>query len=231
LTSPQARVVEMVGPAGSGKTTLVRALKRQHPPLVTGIRLSKLRLAPYFVAHGLLLLPTYLLRHRDSRWLSRRELRAMAYVKAWHRALSRQHRASCVTVFDHGPVFRLVRLRTFGPELVRSGPFTRWWESALAEWSTMLDAIVWLDAPDEALAQRIQSRQERHRMKAETEDDIRGFLAKYRESYTQVLSELETIRPIPILRFRTDELSAEAIADAVSRDLDLAACVLRESQA
>lgn len=225
---PPVRVIEILGPAGSGKTTLVRALTRQHPPLVTGIRLSKLALAPHFAASALRLLPGYVTRYRQDRWLSRRELRAMAYVSAWHACLSRRDAAPGVTLFDHGPIFRLVRLRGFGPELVRGEAFGRWWRKTLAEWAPLLDVVVWLDAPDDALMQRIHSRPEWHRMKAEADRDLRRFLARYRECYEQVLSELGRIRAPRVLEFRTDLRSAEEIAEAVLRELDLGTGALRE---
>ena len=222
------RVIEIVGPAGSGKTTLVRALTRRHPPFVTGVRLSKLSLAPYFAANALRLLPSYVAHYRHSRWLSRRELRAMTYVNAWHRWLRRQNAARGVTIFDHGPIFRLVRLRAFGPELVGGEAFGRWWRSALAEWAAILYVVVWLDAPDDALAQRIQSRQDWHRLKAESDSDLRRFLVRYREGYEHVLSELMAIRPPRVLEFRTDQLPADEIAEAVVRDLDLGPGIPRE---
>ena len=213
--SRRVRLIEIVGPAGSGKTTLVRALRQRYPRLVVGVALSKLRLAPHFAANALRLLPAYLSRHRDSRWLSRRELRAMAYVNGWHRALSGERSSEGLTVFDHGPVFRLVRLRTFGPQLVQSDAFRRWSAKAVRDWAAMLDTVVWLDAPDEALVQRIQSRPDWHRVKTASPAAIREFLQRYRECYREVMAELLAIREIRVLEFRTDERSADELAEAL----------------
>jgi thymidylate kinase len=219
------RLIEIVGPAGSGKTTLVRALRQRHPPLVAGVTLSKLRLAPHVAANALRLLPAYLARHRNTRWLDRRELRAMAYVNAWYRAVKGRRGADGVLVFDHGPVFRLVRLRAFGPKLVLSDAFRRWSKAAIHDWATALDTVVWLDAPDEALAQRIQSRPDWHRVKSASDAEIRGFLSRYRECYREVMSELLAIRAIRVLEFRTQEQRAEDIAETLLRALDLASGV------
>jgi thymidylate kinase len=221
-TRRPVRVIELVGPAGAGKTTLMRALRRRNPRLGEGVRVSKIQLIPFFVDNTRLLLPTYLRHHRGTRWLTWRETRAMMYVNAWHHYLTRrEHDRDAVTLLDHGPVFRLTRLREFGPQLTRSEVFESWWQAALNQWAIRLEAIVWLDATDEILVERIRSRAAWHRVKRGREADIRRFLTRYRACYEQVLSRLTAIRPPRVLRFDTGLGSADEIAEAVLAALDL----------
>ena len=58
---PQHRplVVELIGPAGSGKTTLARALCRRND-IATGIELSRSEHVPHVMRHSLLLLPAFI---------------------------------------------------------------------------------------------------------------------------------------------------------------------------
>jgi hypothetical protein len=112
-------VVEVIGPAGSGKTTLATALCRR-PEITAGIELSRASHVPHLIHHTLLLLPVFLLVRGDGGWLTRKEMRSMTYLRAWPRQLTRTPAERAVTILDHGPVFRLARLRAFGPRITRS---------------------------------------------------------------------------------------------------------------
>jgi shikimate kinase len=211
----RARTIELVGPAGSGKTTLVRALSAL-PAFGADVRtgvacggLDHLRLG---ARHGLRLLPAWL-RSRD-RFLDEKELRSMNYVVGWAEALARAPHAG-LTVFDHGPIFRLARLRSFGPRLTESEAFARWDEAAVARWARLLDAVVWLDAPDAVLAARIDGREELHRMKGEAAAETSRFLAGYRATYEALFSELRAAGGPEPIRIDTSREAPEAIAQRV----------------
>lgn len=215
----RARAIELVGPAGSGKTTLVRALEAAHADVRSGAacgRLDHLRLG---ARHAARLLPAWL-RSRD-RWLDEKELRSMNYVVGWADALERAPRAG-LTVFDHGPIFRLARLRAFGPRLTESPAFARWAEAALRRWAGLLDAVVWLDAPDAVLAARIDGRDEQHRMKGGAAEATGRFLAHYRDTYEALLAELRAAGGPAPLAVDTSREAPEAIAERLVAALGLA---------
>lgn len=182
-------VVELIGPAGSGKTTLARALSRRDD-FAVGLELPRIGHLPHLLHHTLLLLPVFVSVGGEGGWLSWKEMRSMTYVRAWPRELSRPT-GRAVTVLDHGPLFRLARLRAFGPRITRSTPFERWWERSLGIWSEILDVVVALDAPDEVLVNRIRSRDENHRMKTGSRSEAERFLARYRSTYHEILRRLE----------------------------------------
>ncbi len=82
-------------------------------------------------------------------------------------------------------------------------------------WAGRLDAVVWLDAPDEVLARRIRGREKPHRMKACSDEEISAFLARYREAYEGVLSELRAASGLKVIRVSTDAGTPEQIAEEV----------------
>ena len=126
-------------------------------------------------AHAARLLPAWLASREP---LPRREGAALAELRgrAGRRASSAARAAAALAVFDHGPLFRIARLRAFGPRLVESAAFRRWSEAAVRRWARLLDAVVWLDAPDALLAERIDARDERHRMKGGEAGETQRFL-------------------------------------------------------
>jgi shikimate kinase len=218
----RARAIELVGPAGSGKSTLYRALAAQCDAVTPGVPFGGLGHLRLGLRHAAQLLPAWLAA--QGRWLDEKELRSLNYVVGWAEGLERGAADGAFAVFDHGPIFRLARLRAFGPRLVESAGFARWQQAAVARWARLLGAVVWLDAPDALLAARIDGRDERHRMKGGADVDTRRFLARYRAAYDALLAELAAAgAPAPI-RVDTSREAPEAIAARLLATLGFAAC-------
>jgi deoxyadenosine/deoxycytidine kinase len=209
-------VVEVIGPAGAGKTTLLRALSQRSKRIQPDIRPSKMRQFPFFISNTVSLLPTYLRRYRHSRWFNRRETRSMAYVKAGLHVLEQQaSNNGRVIVLDHGPIYRLAFLRALGPEITTSQPYKRWWASLFDQWTATIDIVVWLDAPNVILLERIRARDGWHTVKETGEQEAFEFLTHYRTFLEQTLAEPVTERRITLLHFDTNQESADQIADDV----------------
>lgn len=209
-------VVELIGPAGAGKTTILRALGQRHKKIQLDFHPSKLRQFPFFINNTFSLLPTYLRQYRHSRWFSWRETRSMACLKAGLHALGRQSsNHDTVTVLDHGPIYRLAFLRALGPEITTSQPYERWWASLLNQWTEVITLIIWLDAPNVVLQERIRARNSRHTIKEKPEPEAYAFLNDYRSFLEQTIAEVMADRQVTLLRFDTNDESVNQIVDKI----------------
>lgn len=208
-------LVEIMGPAAAGKTSLVRALCSADQGIRAGLEIGRARFSGALVGKVGPLLPVWVLDHRDDRWFNRREIKSITFLQAWYRELEQQGSNDIIaTIFDHGPVFRLARLKEFGPEITRSATFERWWLACRERWMDVLDLIIWVDAPDEILLQRVAERGHGYLDTASSGEDKHEFLARYRRAFAEILEQGSSNRP-NVLRFRSDRRSVVEIADEV----------------
>lgn len=213
-------LTEILGPAAAGKTTLVRALVARAPDLVVSPRCARWRYLPTVIR----LRRRFLVPGGRAAAPSWRELRAAVYVEAWYDLVRRPSRlAGSSVVFDHGPLFRLVRLRELAPESALDPAYRRWWTEALDRWSDAMDLVVWLDAPTEVLAGRLRARPTPHRLKHGSDGEIAAFLARYRGRYAELLGRLAGRRP-RILPFDTSETGPAPLAEGVLAALGRRRC-------
>ena len=224
LQSRPRRVLEVIGPAGAGKTTLLRALEQRNAAVKAGVTISKQRQFPFVVSNSAVLLWPFLREYRHTRWFSRREARSMAYLKAWLHVLGRQNSAEDgVVVLDHGPLYRLALLREFGPSVTQSKSFRTWWASLFEQWAATLDALVWLDAPNRLLLERIRARDDWHSIKGQAECEAYAYLDRHRAALERIVSEAVRKQSVITLRFDSGTEDIDQIADKVLRTLETAA--------
>jgi len=189
MTRPLRRssVVELLGPAGGGKTTLLMALAR-HDPQVHPIRtlrgLLTLRSA---TRAAISLMPIAAVLFVTAPIFLARNLRLLARLMLFRHIVEGQlaHREG-VVVLDEGPLFLLTRLGT-DYKKQPAAILHRLWQSSIRYWTTRLAGVIWLDAPNSTLVERIRTRTKAHRIKDATEHDTNGFLARYRATYEEVL--------------------------------------------
>ena len=206
-------LIEIAGPAGCGKTTLVEALAAR-----ISFRSGVTSCGPSCLPLALRLLPLlpsgYVWDEFKHGRIPRDTLRSLVYVEAWLLEQSRRDRADTDAVlFDHGPFFRLATIREFGPG--GGAGIRRWWESMRDSWSETMTLVVWLDASDDVLLERIRSRDRDHACKQMGNDEARAWLGRYRDGFDSALAVLEQRRPADIARFDTSSRTPDEIAESL----------------
>lgn len=213
------RIVELVGLAGAGKTTLSKTLGRCHDQ----IRLEeipyfrRIRYLTFFVRSTCLCLPIWLRLNLEgsSRRLTGEEYAVMAILAGWHRLLERPLSQSAqVVVIDQGPVFMLTVLWLYGPESLKRSCGKEWWNRICQQWAETLDAVIWLDAANATLLERIRVRAKWHMLKEESDGEALECLRRYRETYGHVLSLLRANNhDLKVLAFDTARESLDGVVD------------------
>jgi shikimate kinase len=186
-------VVELVGLAGTGKTTLSKALSQRDERIrISGdLTLRKVGHLSIFLRQLPFLLPILLHHRPGSRRFTWDEIKSLAYLQAWPGVLRRaSSTGEQVILLDQGPVFKLATLHAFGPERLKVRDSESWWQQLFEEWACTLDVVIWLTAPTDILVKRINTRQKRHMIKGRNDQEARQFLAQYQASYEHMLSRL-----------------------------------------
>lgn len=182
-------VVEVAGPASAGKSTLARTLQRLDPEILARPRLT----VPQYVLSVPPLLPVLVGLHRPFRGILRKEMKRVVRLGALHRFANRI--TGCRTLlFDEGPVYLLARTLVYGGQKIETRGFARWWKRAIAQWAATLDVVIWLDAPDGTLSNRIVARRRWHRTQSYDDQRRIRFLQSYRAAFSRILDELTAAR-------------------------------------
>lgn len=220
----KARVVEVVGAAGAGKSTLCQALG-EYPNL---FRLDnfpdvrRLENAPFYLRNGLKLIPKLQRLDRSgSRQLSRREFAWLTILHGWPALFRQAGNDGAVIILDQGPIYLMAELLLFGPEYLGKDAAEFLWQDLYKQWCDIITMVVWLDAPDEILFDRIRTRQQDHIVKNESLPVVFGFLERYRRQYEVIMAGLASQASRPkVIRFDTGSLSTQAIARQLPVELN-----------
>ena len=208
-------VAEIIGPAGSGKSTLTQLL-RDKRTVRAGLSVWGLPL-PLLLRTAVLTFPT-LLRLYAYPGLCWDDLKLVIQHNALLQLLRRERNAGhAALLLDEGSLFAIAKLRAFGRNSATADGCEPWLQELLAATAPELDAVIWLDAPDSILAKRIREREKDHRMKNKSDAEIGNHLSLYRSSFERVVEELRRRNGngLEVLRFSTDQLPIEKIADSI----------------
>jgi hypothetical protein len=211
-------LVELVGPAGAGKTAVLRALANE-PQVQAGIRIDRFRYFPHLMGHALPLLPTVLeLARRQPRraWLGALHLVRLRTLPAVLAHAARAHPGQTL-VLDEGPVFSLGRLRVTVQATAADTQLARQWHAELTRWAQRLDLVVWIDADNPVLAMRIRRRDKAHQVKEAGDLATYEFLDRYRRAYREILAQLTAAGRVRVVELNTTHEPVDAAVAAVRR--------------
>lgn len=213
---PAPLLVEFVGLAGAGKSTLVAELQRRDPGITTLQRAKSSEHAPAMVLDAarfapalgaaLLVAPRFVWRN------ARYYLRLEGLRRVTREVLAA---TSGTLVLEHGPVFTLARIAASAGRSVPPAPLHHLARRSLARWALMLNLIVCLDAAPIELARRVRGRSKDHPMRDSSDHVIHDFFGRYGTAYTTVLADLTAVGGPPVLKLRTDRDSVPVLADRV----------------
>ena len=220
----RTKVVEIVGPAGAGKTTLYQALDcyTDFIRLENFPDVRKAADAPFFILNGIQLIPSLLHLYRsNSRQLTRREFAWMSILNGWSDLLRRESNDDKkVIILDQGPVYLLAEMRLFGPEYLRQNTAQPFWQSLYESWGATLDMVVCLDATNDVLLNRLRNRRQEHTVKNQPPMVVFEFLDSYRTEYEFLLSRLTAKKAgLKVLQFDTEQQRPQDIVNQFISEL------------
>jgi hypothetical protein len=206
-------IVELVGPAGVGKSALAERLLARHDV----VRASVWNLPrALLLESGVRSLPQLLRLCIVTRSLPGEELKQIVRLNALRLFVRRRVVGARVVVLDEGPVFALSWLRVFGHPRLQNGRAEPWWRATYAVWAVLLDRLVLLDAPEPVLTSRIRGRHKPADVFRQMADgEIRDLVARYRIAFERVLGGLARAGgPSPVM-LATTETTPGRLGDAV----------------
>jgi shikimate kinase len=210
---PRPLVVELVGAWGAGKSSLVKSL---------AIRDGSVRAAPpvwalpkrLLAIGGLQVLGTVMSLLRRRPRVPWKETRQLMRLRALYHHLEILRRDDCrVVVVEDGPALILSWLREAAHGSSVTGDPPRWWTNVVKRWAEIVDIVVFLDAPQRVLTERVLARAQANPFKGRPESELSAELERSREAYVHVISDLQAYDGPTMVSFRTDQRSIAEITD------------------
>lgn len=195
-----ARIIEIVGIAGSGKSTLTRMIKERNPGWCTDYRLPKMKTMLTQIG-ALLIHAAPVLLYSERGWI-RRNLRILIHMNAIVESLKYEEKEK-VIFFDQGVIFEYASLFNIG---LKNAPieyrdYVK--EKILKRFLELLDVVVFLYAEKEILYERVVSRNSDHRLKNMSKSETIKFFLGYEKVYNEIKYLANQFKEIDVLEMNT----------------------------
>jgi hypothetical protein len=185
-------VLELVGPAGVGKSSVATALQKCGGGAFIQPQASK-ALSSFRFARGAVEVAVPF-ASQFSRIPSRPWYRfaIMAQLRGYQQMMRKWEGQQAVLVLDQGPVYLMSILqRALARDGSDSESFIRYWNETLQYWADRLSLIVNMQASDELLFKRIQSRGTPHPLLGKGKNSAAPFFRRGDESRSSIFALLQ----------------------------------------
>ena len=216
------RIIELVGIAGAGKSTLRQALRQHNEKIQIASTPNKIAYVPTFLKIAFIWFPHYLRKYRDTRWFNSQEIRLICYLETFLSHIRSQNmKNDGISILDPGSVCWLAALQEFGPALMKYPIFQQWWVRKQDEWFSALDVIIWLEVPRDLSLQRIQTREQYHIRKFQSPEIALDSLERMHLWYEKLVFAANQHKNIKIFHYDTSNISTEKIVDELFSTMDI----------
>lgn len=203
------RIVELIGPAGAGKSAVAQRLAREPGVLCTSAWRVPFRALAWGTVSSV---PASLSLMWTARAPLSREVRHIARMRALLNFLDRDELSRYrLIVVDEGAIYTLAWLRVIGHPIFAAARTDPWRRYVAGLWAATLDGVVRLDAADEVLGQRIRARAKAHVLARASDAEVHAFSARYRAAFADVLASLGQSGTLTVRDFRTDQTTPDLI--------------------
>jgi len=213
------RLVELVGPAGAGKTTVAHLLRRPGGGMRAAPGLWSLPRGPLGL-NALRFLPRVLAFYRALPRNAWQEMKQIVRLNTLYQVVGRRNGATGPVLLDEGPVLALGWLTVNGDDRAHRPAFTAWRDAAVARWAAALDVVVVLDAPDAVLARRICERTKPHEVKGRPDGEIIAWVRTFRAALAGAIAALQDAGAVAVVRIDTGNDAPETTAARVRTAVD-----------
>jgi len=182
VSRQRAVVVELVGPAGAGKSTLAKGVTAVDRSVRSGLSLWGLP-RRRLIRSALALLPTMIGAGLKRARLRVGELAQLIRLDALRHVVVHEASRHRIIILDEGPIFALSWLDVFfarTSDRAPPPPPAAWRQRVITDWASLLDVVVFIDPSDIVAATRT----------AQTEDDAVGFSTGFRRALDRAISDL-----------------------------------------
>ena len=213
-------MVEVVGPAGAGKTTIAAALDRRSEAVTVQGPYRSLRRAPLYARSLMAAAPVLVRARGDGRTSRARVANWLVRTEASKGIVAQLLHPGTIVLLDQGPIYTLARADVHGVRW--DGALGRWRRSQLDHWGRRLDVLAILEAPDEVVVGRIRSRAKAHALKDASDAEVARLIGRYRRSYATLARELHDRGRTLVHTFepgRVDDVTAKVLAVITGREV------------
>lgn len=204
------RIIELIGPAGAGKSAVAQQLAKLPGVLCTSmwdVPLTELAWATFCT------IPSATMLMRRARAPLSRELRHIARLRGLLNFLDRDELSQYrYVVIDEGPIYTLAWLHVIGHPVFSDQRTNSWRRYISALWAATLDEVVQLDAADAVLGQRLRTRAKQHILSHAPDRAVTAFSMRYRSAFNATIGAVERHGRFAVRDFRSDHMSAADIA-------------------